>query len=219
MVVSRRTSSWRSFRKVASTSWSEVFSVKVLLSAMLFCWRCWRVFASCGGLHLNSLLHNTPVLEWIRVKHVSLFNQWSASCILKWNQGDLPSLYACEIAWHLVLWCSVTWWNSLYGFHRHTGAQYPFEGKFKNDAPETDTNILLEKAMLPWCLIRLERWTLMITFKRLNGCKSYIAIFSHQYGLLGQPGTYQSLSTYIHANWAKGFWFEHDRLREGAGAR
>ncbi len=33
---------------------------------------------------LNSLLHNTPVCEWIRVKHsVDLINQWCASCMLK----------------------------------------------------------------------------------------------------------------------------------------
>ncbi len=33
--------------------------------------------------HLNSLLLNTSVCESIRVKHVGLFNQWAASCVLK----------------------------------------------------------------------------------------------------------------------------------------
>ncbi len=33
--------------------------------------------------HLNSLLLNTPVCEWMRVKHVGLINQWGASCMFK----------------------------------------------------------------------------------------------------------------------------------------
>ncbi len=41
------------------------------------------VFENCGDVHLNGLLHNNPVFEWLRVKHVGRVNQWSASCMLK----------------------------------------------------------------------------------------------------------------------------------------
>ncbi len=49
--------------------------------------------------HLNSLLHNTPVCEWVRVKHVGPINQWCASCMFK---------HTNEVCQHCILESLIT---------------------------------------------------------------------------------------------------------------
>ncbi len=72
-----------------------------------------------GDVHLNSLLFNTPVCEWIRVKHVGPINQWCASCMLKHTTEEVCQHRILESLANVAnLNLVIALAPFLYGFHR-----------------------------------------------------------------------------------------------------